>query len=104
MWKALDRFVSGIIKRIFKLKYHVEHVERYQLPNRLRVVKWCAAPADASDDELRRIFALIDELKSEEMAVWFFSTLEDIGRKPFDVALVERTAKGEQPTIKRPKA
>ena len=47
MWKALDRIVSAIIRRLFKPKYHVERVERYQLPGRLRIVKWCAAPADA---------------------------------------------------------
>lgn len=44
MWKALDRIVSAIIRRLFKPKYHVERVERYQLPGRLRIVKWCAAP------------------------------------------------------------
>ena len=40
MWKALDRIVSAIIRRLFKPKYHVERVERYQLPGRLRIVKW----------------------------------------------------------------
>ena len=39
MWKALDRIVSAIICRLFKPKYHVERVERYQLPGRLRIVK-----------------------------------------------------------------
>ena len=61
MWKALDRIVSAIIRRLFKPKYHVERVERYQLPGRLRIVKWCAAPADAPEDELRRIFSIVDE-------------------------------------------
>mgnify|MGYP001136770864 CR=1 FL=1 len=52
MWKALDRIVSAIIRRLFKPKYHVERVERYQLPGRLRIVKWCAAPADAAGAHL----------------------------------------------------
>ena len=52
-WKTLDRIVSAIIRRLFKPKDHVERVERYQLPGRLRIVKWCAAPADAPEDELR---------------------------------------------------
>ena len=73
MWKALDRIVSAIICRLFKPKYHVERVERYQLPGRLRIVKWCAAPADAPED-----------------------------RKPFDVALLERSGKDTWPTIRRP--
>ena len=38
-WKTLDRIVSAIIRRLFKPKYHVERVERYQLPGRLRIVK-----------------------------------------------------------------
>lgn len=54
MWKALDRIVSAIIRRLFKPKYHVERVERYQLPGRLRIVKWCAAPVDAPEDEIGR--------------------------------------------------
>ena len=90
-WKTLDRIVSAIIRRLFKPKYHVERVERYQLPGRLRIVKWCAAPADAPEDELRRIFSIVDEPESD-----------DIGRKPFDVALLERTGKGTRPTIRRP--
>ena len=88
MWKALDRIVSAIICRLFKPKYHVERVERYQLPGRLRIVKWCAAPADAP--------------QCDDMVVWFYSSLEDIGRKPFDVALLERSGKDTWPTIRRP--
>lgn len=80
MWKALDRIVSAIICRLFKPKYHVERVERYQLPGRLRIVKWCAAPADAPEDELRRIFSIVDEPQCDDMVVWFYSSLEDIGR------------------------
>ena len=79
MWKALDRIVSAIIRRLFKPKYHVERVERYQLPGRLRIVKWCAAPADAPEDELRRIFSIVDEPQCDDMVVWFYSSLEDIG-------------------------
>ena len=101
-WKTLDRIVSAIIRRLFKPKYHVERVERYQLPGRLRIVKWCAAPADAPEDELRRIFSIVDEPQCDDTAVWFYSSLEDIGRKPFDVALLERTGKGTRPTIRRP--
>ena len=67
MWKALDRIVSAIIRRLFKPKYHVERVERYQLPGRLRIVKWCAAPADAPEDELRRIFSIVDEPQCDDM-------------------------------------
>lgn len=99
MWKALDRIVSAIICRLFKPKYHVERVERYQLPGRLRIVKWCAAPADAPEDELRRIFSIVDEPQCDDMVVWFYSSLEDIGRKPFDVALLERSGKDTWPTI-----
>ena len=66
------------------------------------IVKWCAAPADAPEDELRRIFSIVDEPESDDTAVWFYSSLEDIGRKPFDVALLERTGKGTRPTIMRP--
>ena len=102
MWKALDRIVSAIIRRLFKPKYHVERVERYQLPGRLRIVKWCAAPADAPEDELRRIFSIVDEPQCDDMVVWFYSSLEDIGRKPFDVALLERSGKDAWPTIRRP--
>lgn len=102
MWKALDRIVSAIIYRLFKPKYHVERVERYQLPGRLRIVKWCAAPADAPEDELRRIFSIVDEPQCDDMVVWFYSSLEDIGRKPFDVALLERSGKDAWPTIRRP--
>lgn len=102
MWKALDRIVSAIIRRLFKPKYHVERVERYQLPGRLRIVKWCAAPADAPEDELRRIFSIVDEPQCDDMVVWFYSSLEDIGRKPFDVALLERSGKDTWPTIRRP--
>ena len=76
--------------------------ERYQLPGRLRIVKWCAAPADASEDELRRIFSIVDEPQCDDMVVWFYSSLEDIGRKPFDVALLERSGKDAWPTIRRP--
>ena len=67
MWKALDRIVSAIIRRLFKPKYHVERVERYQLPGRLRIVKWCAAPADAPEDELRRIFSIVDEPQCDDI-------------------------------------
>lgn len=102
MWKALDRIVSAIIRRLFKPKYHVERVERYQLPGKLRIVKWCAAPADAPEDELRRIFSIVDEPQCDDMVVWFYSSLEDIGRKPFDVALLERSGKDAWPTIRRP--
>ena len=77
-------------------------VERYQLPGRLRIVKWCAAPADAPEDELRRIFSIVDEPQCDDMVVWFYSSLEDIGRKPFDVALLERSGKDTWPTIRRP--
>jgi hypothetical protein len=77
-WKTLDRIVSAIIRRLFKPKYHVERVERYQLPGRLRIVKWCAAPADAPEDELRRIFSIVDEPESDDTAVWFYSSLEDM--------------------------
>lgn len=101
-WKTLDRIVSAIIRRLFKPKYHVERVERYELPGRLRIFKWCAAPADAPEDELRRIFSIVDEPESDDTAVWFYSSLEDIGRKPFDVVLLERTGKGTRPTIRRP--
>lgn len=101
-WETLDRIVSAIVCRIFKPKYQVERVERYQLPGRLRIVKWCAAPADAPEDELRRIFSIVDEPESDDMAVWFYSSLEDIGRKPFDVALLERSGKDNRPTIRRP--
>lgn len=101
-WKTLDCIVSAIICRLFKPKHHVERVERYQLPGRLRIVKWCAAPADAPEDELRRIFSIVDEPQCDDMVVWFYSSLEDIGRKPFDVALLERTGKDKQPTIRRP--
>jgi hypothetical protein len=97
-----DRIVSAIIRRLFKPKYHVERVERYQLPGRLRIVKWCAAPADAPEDELRRIFSIVDEPQCDDMVVWFYSSLEDIGRKPFDVALLERSGKDAWPTIRRP--
>ena len=79
-----------------------ERVERYQLPGRLRIVKWCAAPADAPEDELRRIFSIVDEPQCDDMVVWFYSSLEDIGRKPFDVALLERSGKDTWPTIRRP--
>lgn len=75
---------------------------RYQLPGRLRIVKWCAAPADAPEDELRRIFSIVDEPQCDDMVVWFYSSLEDIGRKPFDVALLERSGKDAWPTIRRP--
>ena len=108
MWKALDRIVSAIICRLFKPKYHVERVERYQLPGRLRIVKWCAAPADAPEDELithsifEPIFSIVDEPQCDDMVVWFYSSLEDIGRKPFDVALLERSGKDAWPTIRRP--
>lgn len=84
MWKALDRIVSAIIHRLFKPKYHVERVERYQLPGRLR------------------IFSIVDEPQCDDMVVWFYSSLEDIGRKPFDVALLERSGKDTWPTIRRP--
>lgn len=96
------RIVSAIIRRLFKPKYHVERVERYQLPGRLRIVKWCAAPADAPEDELRRIFSIVDEPQCDDMVVWFYSSLEDIGCKPFDVALLERSGKDAWPTIRRP--
>ena len=110
MWKALDRIVSAIICRLFKPKYHVERVERYQLPGRLRIVMAptkdvttpMAAPADAPEDELRRIFSIVDEPQCDDMVVWFYSSLEDIGRKPFDVALLERSGKDAWPTIRRP--
>ena len=88
MWKALDRIVSAIIRRLFKPKYHVERVERYQLPGRLRIVKWCAAPADAPEDELRRIFSIVDEPQCDDMVVWFYSSLEDAG---IDVELSDGT-------------
>ena len=102
MWKALDRIVSAIICRLFKPKYHAERVERYQLPGRLRIVKWCAAPADAPEDELRRIFSIVDEPESDDVAVWFYSCLVVICRNPFDVARLVRTGKGARPTIRRP--
>ena len=102
MWKALDRIVSAIIRRLFKPKYHVERGERYQLPGRLRIVKWCAAPADSPEDELRHIFSIVDVPQCDDMVVWFYSSLEDIGRKPFDVALLERSGKDTWPTIRRP--
>ena len=70
MWKALDRIVSAIIRRLFKPEYHVERVERYQ--------------------------------QCDDMVVWFYSSLEDIGRKPFAVALLERSGKDTWPTIRRP--
>ena len=102
MWKALDRIVSAIICRIFKPKYHVERVERYPLPGTLRIFKWCASPADAPEVELRRIFTIVDEPQCDDMVVWFYSSLEDIGRMPFDVALLERSGKDAWPTIRRP--
>lgn len=40
--------------------------------------------------------------RTEIMVVWFYSSLEDIGRKPFDVALLERSGKDAWPTIRRP--
>ena len=70
-WKTLDRIVSAIIRRLFKPKYHVERVERYELPGRLRIVKWCAAPADAPEDELRRIFSIVDEPESDDTVFCF---------------------------------
>ena len=70
MWKALDRIVSAIIRRLFKPKYHVERVERYQLPGRLRIVKWCAAPADAPEDELPRGVSIGDEPQWEDKGGW----------------------------------
>lgn len=93
MWKALDRIVSAIICRLFKPKYHVERVERYQLPGRLRIVKWCAAPADAPEDELRRIFAIVDEPQCDDMVVWFYSSLEDIAASPLTLHSLSAAAR-----------
>lgn len=102
MWKFLDKAVSALIRRIFRLRYYVAHSETHQLPGRTRTVRWCTAPAGASENDLRRIFATIDEPKSDDMAVWFYSSLEDIGKKPYDVALIERQGKGSAPIITRP--
>ena len=54
------------------------------------------------ENELRRIFSIVDEPQCDDMVVWFYSSLEDIGRKPFDVALLERSGKDTWPTIRRP--
>lgn len=48
MWKALDRIVSAIIRRLFKPKYHVERVERYQLPGS------CASSSGAQHRQTHR--------------------------------------------------
>ena len=56
----------------------------------------------APEDELRRIFSIVDEPQCDDMVVWFYSSLEGIGRKPFDVALLERSGKDTWPTIERP--
>lgn len=45
---------------------------------------------------------IVDEPQCDDMVVWFYSSLEDIGRKPFDVALLERSGKDAWPTIRRP--
>lgn len=54
------------------------------------------------EEELRRIFSIVDEPQCDDMVVWFYSSLEDIGRKPFDVALLERSGKDAWSTIRRP--
>lgn len=48
------------------------------------------------------MFSIVDEPQCDDMVVWFYSSLEDIGRKPFDVALLERSGKDTWPTIRRP--
>lgn len=102
MPKWLDNLFSRLLRRLFKLRFFVARSEVQILPGKTRVVFWCTAPADATERELRRIFATIDKPESEEATAWFYSELKDIGRKPIDVALVERNGKGARPTITRP--
>lgn len=102
MLKRLDNLFSRLLRRIFKLRFFVARSEIHHLPYKMRVLFWCTAPANATETELLRIFAEIDRPDSEEVAVWFYSELTDIGKRPYDVALVERSGKGAQPIITRP--
>lgn len=102
MLKWLDNLFSRLLRRIFKLRFFVARSELQHLPGRTRAVFWCTAPADATEPELRRIFAEIDRPDSEEATAWFYSELTDIGKRPYDVALIERSGKGARPIITRP--
>lgn len=101
MFKFIDRVASAIIRRIFRPRFFIARAESQQLPSGLRVVKWCTAPANATDDELRRIFALSDVPESDDVTIWFYSSLKDIGKRPYDVAMLTRSQRGQMPQITR---
>lgn len=101
MFKIIDRAASAIIRRIFGLRFFVVKAEKHFLPNGLRVLKWAVAPANATDGELLRIFAASDVPESDETTIWFYSSQKDIGRKPYDVAMLTRPCKGGRPQITR---
>jgi len=100
MLKWIDKAISRLLRRLFRPRFFVARAERQMILGKVRSIKWCVAPADASDKDLLRIFALIDEPESENVTVWFCSSLKDIGKRPFDIALLERDGEA-QPTITR---
>lgn len=102
MLKTIDKALSTLVRWLFRPRFFIARSELQTLPGRTRAVFWCTAPANAEDSELRRIFATVDKPESEEVAVWFYTSLKDIGKRPYDVALLERSGKGRQPTITRP--
>ena len=101
MWKTIDKAISTLLRWLFRPRFFVARAEQHRLPSGTRTVKWCTAPANASDAEMRRIFAKIDAPESECMAVWFYTSLKDIGKRPYDIALLERNGRGQKPTITR---
>lgn len=102
MLKVIDNLFSTLVRWLFRPRFFIARSELHTLPGRTRAVFWCTAPADAKDSELRRIFATIDKPESEEVAVWFYTSLKDIGKRPYDVALLERDGMGNSPVITRP--
>ena len=102
MLQRIDNMFSRFLRWLFKPRFFVAKSELHVLSGRTRAGFWCTAPENATDTELRRIFATIDKPESEEVDVWFYSSLKDIGKRPYDVALLERSGIGCQPTITRP--
>lgn len=101
--EKIDRALCKVIKKVLKPRISIERVERQVLPGRVRELVWCSAPEDARDEELLLVLRAIDKTYDGELTIWFCSKPEDIGRAPYDVAMLERERRGEPPTITRPR-
>ena len=61
MLQRIDNMFSRFLRWLFKPRFFVAKSELHVLPGRTRAVFWCTAPENATDTELRRIFATIDK-------------------------------------------